>query len=77
MPNKEQMLKRHEAHVDRLEYELGLFTSSAFQTDPVEIKEDLAAHVRHALEGEREIVELLRRLKNHSAHYAAEQPAPQ
>jgi hypothetical protein len=72
MPNKEQMLKRHEAHVDRLEYELGLFTSSAFQTEPVDLKDDLAGHVRHALEGEREIVELLKRLESHSSSYTNE-----
>ena len=72
MPNKEQMLKRHEAHVDRLEYELGLFTSSAFQTEPVKLKDDLAAHVRNALEGEREIVELLKRLESHSSNYTNE-----
>lgn len=76
MPNKEQMLRRHEAHVDRLEYELGLFTSAAFQTEPAELKDDLAAHVLHALEGERQIVELLKRLEGHSSHYAGEQQAP-
>jgi nicotinate-nucleotide pyrophosphorylase len=62
MPNKEHMLARHEAHIDRLEYELGLFTNAGLQTDPPEAKEDLAQHVRHALDGEREIVEILKRL---------------
>lgn len=63
MPTKEHMLERHEAHLERLEYELGLFTSSTFHTDPPELKEDLAQNVRQALAGEREIVELLRRLE--------------
>jgi hypothetical protein len=63
MPNKEQMLARHEAHTERLEYELGLFTNAGLQTDPPEFKEELAQHIRQALQGEREIVELLKRLK--------------
>ncbi|MFN7026326.1 MAG: hypothetical protein ACK4QP_17800 [Pseudorhizobium sp.] len=63
MPNKEHMLARHEAHLDRLEYELGLFTNAGLQTDPPEAKDDLEQHVRQALECEREIVELLKRLK--------------
>lgn len=72
MPNKEQMLKRHEAHLDRLEYELGLFTNPSFQTEPASLKDDLASHVRQALEGEREIVNLLKRLESHSASYTNE-----
>jgi bacterioferritin (cytochrome b1) len=63
MPNKEQMLARHEAHAERLEYELGLFTNAGLQTDPLEAKEELAQHIRQALEGEREIVEILKQLK--------------
>jgi bacterioferritin (cytochrome b1) len=63
MPNKEHMLARHEAHIERLEYELGLFTNAGLQTDPPEAKEDLAQHVRQALEGEREMVAILKRLK--------------
>jgi bacterioferritin (cytochrome b1) len=62
MPNKEQMLARHEAHIERLEYELGLFTNAGLQTDPPEAKEELEQHIRQALEGEREIVEILKRL---------------
>lgn len=61
------MLERHEAHLDRLEYELGLFTSSAFHTDPPELKEHLAEPVRKALQGEREIVQLLAQLKGTSS----------
>ena len=57
------MLSRHEAHVERLEYELGLFTNAGLQTDPPEAKEDLEQHIRVALDGEREIVEILKRLK--------------
>ena len=68
MSTKERMLARHEAHVDRLEYELGLFKNAALQTDPPEVKEDLAQHVRQALEREREIVEILKRLKGISSN---------
>ena len=68
MPNKEQMLARHEAHTERLEYELGLFTNAGLQTDPPEAKEELAQHIRQALEGEREIVEILKRLKGISTN---------
>lgn len=67
MPTKEHMLERHEAHLERLEYELGLFTSTTFFTDPPELKEDLAQHVRQALAGERKIVDLLRRLEGTSS----------
>jgi hypothetical protein len=63
MPNKEHMLARHEAHIERLEYELGLFTNAGLQTDPPAAKEELTQHVRQALAGEREIVEILKRLK--------------
>jgi bacterioferritin (cytochrome b1) len=62
MPTKDHMLARHEAHIDRLEYELGLFTNAGLQTDPTEAKEDLVQHVRQALDCEREIVEILKRL---------------
>lgn len=67
MPTKEHMLARHEAHVDRLEYELGLFTNAGLQTNPPEAKEDLVQQIRQALEGEREIVEILKRLKGISS----------
>lgn len=69
MPNKEHMLDRHEAHLERLEYELGLFTSSAFQTDPPEAGEELAVLVRQAFEAEQKIVEILRGLKGTSSRY--------
>jgi bacterioferritin (cytochrome b1) len=67
MPTIEHMLARHEAHVDRLDYELGLFTNAGLETDPAEAKEDLVQHIRQALEGEREIVEILKRLKGSSS----------
>ncbi len=63
MPNKEQMLARHEAHTERLEYELGFFANAGLQTDPPEAKEELVQHIRQALEGERQIMESLKRLK--------------
>ena len=67
MPTKEHMLARHEAHIERLEYELGLFTNAGLQTDPPEAKDDLAQHVKVALRGEREMVESLTRLKGISS----------
>ncbi|WP_029620628.1 hypothetical protein [Pseudorhizobium marinum] len=67
MPTKEHMLARHEAHLDRLEYELGLFTNAGLQTDPPEAKEDLVRRIRQSLEGEREIIEVLKRLKGVSS----------
>lgn len=69
MPNKEQMLQRHEANIERLEYELGLFTSSAFVINPADLKDSLAKHVSEALEGERRIVAVLKRLESHSSKY--------
>lgn len=63
MPTKDHMLDRHAAHLDRLEYELGIFTSSSLETDPPDLKADLAEHIQKALEGEREIVDLLKGLK--------------
>lgn len=67
MPTKEHMLARHEAHIERLEYELGLFTNAGLETDPPEAKDDLAQHVKEALRGEREMVEILKRLKGISS----------
>ncbi|MCJ8520479.1 hypothetical protein ABID21_003654 [Pseudorhizobium tarimense] len=67
MPTKEHMLARHEAHLDRLEYELGLFTNAGLQTDPPGAKEHLVQRIRQSLEGEREIVEILKRLKGISS----------
>ena len=62
------MLQRHVAHVERLEYELGLFSSSAFNTDPVELKQYLAEHLKEALARERQIVHLLERLEGTSSN---------
>ncbi len=67
MPTKKHMLARHEAHIERLEYELGLFTNAGLETDPPEAKDDLAQHVKEALRGEREMVEILKRLKGISS----------
>lgn len=67
MPTKEHMLARHEAHVDRLEYELGLFTNAGLQTDPPEAKESLEQHIRQTLKSEREILEILKSLKGISS----------
>jgi nicotinate-nucleotide pyrophosphorylase len=64
------MLARHEAHLDRLEYELGLFTNAGLKTDPREAKLSLEQHVRKALESEREIVEVLKHLKGVSTTVA-------
>jgi hypothetical protein len=64
MPNKEHMLARHEAHLDRLAYELGLFTNAGLETDPPEAKDDLAQQIRQAFESERAVVEILKRLKS-------------
>ncbi|KQN71339.1 hypothetical protein ASE94_11225 [Devosia sp. Leaf64] len=63
MPSKDRMLDRHKAHLDRLEYELGLFANSSIETDPPEPKVDLALHIEKALEGERAIIELLTKLR--------------
>lgn len=70
MPNKEQMLARHEAHLDRLEYELGLFTNAGVQTEPPESKDSLEQHLRKALESEREIIEILKHLRGISTTVA-------
>ena len=70
MPTKDRMLERHEAHLDRLEYELGFFTNSSLETDPPDLKADLAEHIQKALEGERVIVELLKQLKGTTSSVA-------